>query len=92
VPIKPARGVRVTATFDKLDGTPEYKRVVTLELRDRGYVWMIGGPTGYESLPATAGPFDKPWCACVGTPGRWMECIVPADEMNRAYREMGLLP
>jgi hypothetical protein len=91
VPIKPAQRVPVDALFDQLDGSPAMTRRVVLELRDSGYVWMIGGPTGYESLPATAGPFEKDWCACVGTRGRWAECIVPAAEMNRAYQWMGLL-
>jgi hypothetical protein len=91
------RPVTVTAVFDRLDGTPTFTREVVLDIHG-DYVWMHGGPTGYESLPASA--FTDPrhagkaWLACFGTPGvmsHWDYCEVPWTEFERAGREMGLI-
>jgi hypothetical protein len=88
--------VKVMAVFDRLNGTPTFECEVTLDIHN-DYVWMHGGPTGYESLPASA--FSDPrhkgrgWLACFGTPGNYNhydQCTVPWPEFERAGREMGL--
>lgn len=88
------RPVTVTAQFDRLDGSEPFDREVVLDVH-LDYVYMHGGPTGYESLPA--GAFKNPaivtrgWCACAGTRGVWLRCSVSGSEMARAGQELGLL-
>lgn len=79
--------IEVSAEFTKLhrDGEITETRIVTLQLREgeRDYVWMTGGPTGYESFALDEWRSGD-WCACAGTVGSWARCIVPAAEMTRA--------
>lgn len=81
--------VSVDAVFSNADDTEPVTRTVTLELRDNGWLWMRGGPTGWESMQP--GPErGRAWMACVGTPGSWKRCVVPAAEMDRALDELGV--
>lgn len=57
----------------------------SLELRD-GNIYLVGGPTGYESIPRAnldATIVCDGWLACLGTPGRFDRCFVPAVEMAK---------
>lgn len=82
----------VSAIFNKLDGSAPVRRDVELELRG-DYVWMRGGPTGYESAPAAglAAHGDRDWAACIGTEGRWARCVVPASALRAGLVELGVL-
>lgn len=85
-----AESVHVTAVFDRLDGSPPFERDVELIVRG-DYVHMRGGPTGYESFPPAA--YDgRDWWACVGTPGRWNQCVVPAAVLGPALALLGVHP
>lgn len=52
------------------------------------YLYLEGGPTGYESMPvasiATMLHNGHGWCACMGTEGRWDRMVIQAAEFKRA--------
>jgi hypothetical protein len=79
--------VEVMAEFDRLDGSAPVLRPVRLRV-ERGYVFMWGGPTGYESAPveALSGP---DWYACAGTRGRWARCVVRGPALRYAAYLLG---
>lgn len=55
---------------------------------------LVGGPTGYESFMITdknvEGITAKGWLANNGTQGRWDRLFIPASEMQRAFKELGV--
>ncbi len=83
----------VAARFS--DGDRETARLVTLTRRG-DWIYMRGGPTGYESLMFIDDyPAERDWVACFGTPGRWDRCVVPGSEMRHAmeaFREPAEVP
>jgi len=52
-----------------------------------------GGATGFESF--TVHPSHElrvhEWCACMGRPSEYDKVTVPKEEMERAYREAGII-
>lgn len=79
----------VTAVFSEPDGSYASNRRVQLELRPGGYVWMKGGPTGWESFDPTGWPTGRDWVANMGD-RRYLHCVVPAAELDRALPELGI--
>jgi hypothetical protein len=55
---------------------------------------LVDGPTGYESLvlePKTVADISaRGWIANNGTQGRWHRLFIPASEMQRAFKDMGV--
>lgn len=57
------------------------------------YLYLDGGPTGYESMPVAG--LDQAiegegWTACMGTDQRWDRLFVPAEELARVKKELNL--
>lgn len=80
----------VTAIFGTDDATRQ--RTVTLQLDERGWVHMRGGPTGYESFePSTSiAIIRQGWWACMGD-GRYEDCVVSGANLERALRDLGVI-
>lgn len=65
------------------------------------HVYIIGGPTGYESISLKnlkkVVETEKNWCACAGTRGSWNKMVIPARSckhmlvlVESALADMGL--
>ena len=52
-----------------------------------------GGETGFEGFTISPGHqlHVHEWCACVGTRFEYDRVTVPKEEMERAYREAGVI-
>lgn len=62
-------------------------------LKGEVYLYLDGGPTGYESMPARG--LDHAiegggWTACMGTSERWDKLVVSAEELARVKKELNL--
>lgn len=85
-----------TVRTDRFTGeTYEAKGELSIHRDEQGiHVFMTkGGETGFESF--TIHPSRKvhvhEWCACVGRRGEYDTVIVPEEEMERTYREAGIV-
>lgn len=56
---------------------------------DNPSVYLVGGPTGYESFSYTPEVIERMeesgWCACAGTTGRWDKLRILSSEMRRLF-------
>jgi hypothetical protein len=64
--------------------------------RDKDGVHVLmtkGGETGFESFTISSNREVHPheWCACFGREGEYDRVTVPKEEMERAYREAGII-
>ena len=53
-----------------------------------------GAVTGYESFHITQQSvidLSYGWCACAGTKNRWDELHIDAENMQKAFKEFGLI-
>lgn len=54
---------------------------------------LVDGPTGFESfvvgITTVKDLAEKGWVANHGTSGRWDRLFIPADEMRKAFEELG---
>ena len=85
--------VKVHALFTNPLAKPEERKTVTLTLIDET-LGMTGGPTGYESISRVDDDVVEQtsvrgWSANAGG-GGWDACLVPAAEMVKAWRFLGM--
>ncbi|WP_169805896.1 hypothetical protein [Azohydromonas lata] len=54
---------------------------------------VSGGQTGFENFLIRKGdPIEAhEWCACIGRKFEYDRVVVPKEEMERAYREAGII-
>lgn len=55
------------------------------------YLHLIGGPTGYESMPLKSigkAIASEGWLACFGTKSRWDRLFVPASSLNEVIESV----
>lgn len=51
-----------------------------------------GGATGFERLSFPLNRIEVfEWCACLGRKDEYDKVVVPKEEMERAYRESGII-
>lgn len=85
-----ARTVQVTAV--RTNSFTSEERTVTVGVYPKGdYLYLVGGPTGAESMP-----IDKledviragSWLACMGSPLRWDKLEVPGSELEKVRQSL----
>ena len=67
--------------------------ILPIELRRGEWLYLIGGPTGYESFSLAsylANDTGLDWCACAGF-SDWNRCVVKAASLRAALGRLGLL-
>lgn len=96
-----ARTVQVQAV--RTDAFTEQVKTVQVSVRlethrfsegTEDYIHVLGGPTGYESMPFKS--LDRAieaggWLACFGTPGRYDRLLIPAEQLQILKSSEGVL-
>lgn len=77
-------------------GGKPYEAEGELSIRkDKNTIYVVltkGGATGFENLSFPMNRFEVfEWCACLGRKGEYDKVVIPKEEMERAYREAGII-
>lgn len=91
--------VKVSGVLTNLDGNDRDVRQYDVRLYlsqqlNEPCLALSGGPTGYESFVVSEKTIkdiaSRGWVANNGTKDRWDRLFIPASEMSRAFKELGV--
>jgi len=79
-----------TSCITKRESIVNLKYYAKYGLYSHWWFYLVGGPTGYESLDMESKYFkpDKGWTACMGTKNRWDKLFVPGAELASAIADL----